>query len=57
MASMAITQMIVHAVQSAISMYVMYVVFDNPYLGSHIATVTILMLVGMEGMLVGKSTR
>lgn len=53
-ASMAITQVFVHAAQTAISMYVMYILFDNPYLGSHITTVTILMLIGMEGMLMGK---
>lgn len=51
--STVMMQMIIHAVQTAISMYVMYIHFDNPYLGDHIPTVTILLLLGMEGMIFG----
>lgn len=47
-------QMIIHAIQTAISMYVMYVYFDNPYMGDHLPTVTILLLLGMEGMIFGE---
>lgn len=55
--STVIMQMIIHAVQTAISMYVMYIYFDNPYIGDHLPTVTILLLLGMEGMIFGKSTK
>lgn len=36
-------------------MYVMYVYFDNPYVGQHLPTMTMLFLIGMEGMILGKS--
>lgn len=38
-------------------MYVMYIHFDNPYLGDHVPTITILLLIGMEGMIFGKLKR
>jgi len=54
--STVIMQMTIHVMQTAISMYVMYVYFDNPYLGDHFLTVLILILIGVEGMIFGKST-
>jgi len=48
-------QMIIHAIQTVISMVVMYWYFDNPYLGDHLPAITILLLLGMEGMIFGKS--
>ncbi|XP_025200629.1 ABC transporter G family member 23-like [Melanaphis sacchari] len=51
--STVIMQMIIHAMQVVISMYVMYIYFDNPYLGDHFPTVLILLLLGMEGMIFG----
>lgn len=51
--STVIMQMIIHAIQTAISMYVMYVYFDNPYIGDHFPTILILILLGMEGMIFG----
>jgi ABC-type multidrug transport system ATPase subunit/ABC-type multidrug transport system permease subunit len=51
--STVIMQMIIHAIQTAISMYVMYIYFDNPYIGDHFPTVLILILLGMEGMIFG----
>ncbi|XP_026813048.1 ABC transporter G family member 23-like [Rhopalosiphum maidis] len=51
--STVIMQMIIHVVQTAISMYVMYIYFDNPYLGDHFPTVLILILLGVEGMIFG----
>jgi ABC-type multidrug transport system permease subunit len=53
MVSTVIIQMMIHAIQTVISMYVMYVHFDNPYLGDHFPTITILLLLGMEGMIFG----
>ncbi|VVC43850.1 Hypothetical protein CINCED_3A015312 [Cinara cedri] len=53
MASSCVMQMTIHAIQTAISMYVMYVHFDNPYNGDHFTTVLILLLIGMEGMIFG----
>lgn len=54
--STVMMQMVIHSIQTAISMYVMYIHFDNPYLGDHFPTVTLLLLIGMEGMIFGKST-
>jgi len=54
--STVIMQMVIHAMQTAISMYVMYIYFDNPYIGDHFPTILILILLGMEGMIFGKST-
>lgn len=54
--STVIMQMTIHVMQMAISMYVMYIYFDNPYLGDHFLTVLILILIGVEGMIFGKST-
>jgi len=54
--STVIMQMTIHVMQTAISMYVMYIYFDNPYLGDHFLTVLILILIGVEGMIFGKST-
>jgi len=51
--STVIMQMVIHAMQTAVSMVVMYCYFDNPYLGDHLPAITILLLLGMEGMIFG----
>ncbi|XP_050542631.1 ABC transporter G family member 20-like [Daktulosphaira vitifoliae] len=51
--STAIMQMIIHTIQTLIAMYVMYIYFDNPYLGGHFVTISLLLLIGMEGMIYG----
>lgn len=48
-------QLVIHIIQTAISTYVTYVHFDNPYLGDHLPVATILILLGMEGMIFGGS--
>lgn len=54
--STVIMQMIIHSMQMFVSMYVMYIYFDNPYVGDHFPTILILLLLGMEGMIFGKLT-
>lgn len=54
LASTIVVQMIIHVIQIAVSMYVNFIHFDNPYLGDHFTTITILLLIGMEGMILGK---
>jgi len=49
-----IIQMIIHTMQMFLSMYVMYIYFDNPYIGDHFPTIVILLLLGFEGMIFGK---
>ncbi|XP_050422557.1 ABC transporter G family member 23-like isoform X2 [Adelges cooleyi] len=51
--STVIIQMAIHGLQTLLAMYVMYIHFDNPYLGSHFPTMLLLMLLGMEGMIFG----
>ncbi|KAL4131486.1 hypothetical protein QTP88_008794 [Uroleucon formosanum] len=51
--STVIMQMIIHSMQMFVSMYVMYIYFDNPYVGDHFPTILILLLLGMEGMIFG----
>lgn len=53
MASIILIQMVVHIMQTALVMVVMYIVFDNPFEGSLITLSSLMFITGVAGMFFG----
>lgn len=53
MASIILIQMVVHIMQTALVMVVMYIVFDNPLEGSLITLSLLMFITGIAGMFFG----
>lgn len=54
MASIAIIQMVVHVIQTALVMIVMFCVFNNPFAGSVITLSSLMIITGISGMFFGE---
>ena len=54
MASIILIQLVVHVVQTALVMTVMYCVFDNPFEGGFVTLCSLMMFTGVSGMFFGK---
>lgn len=53
MTSIAIIQMVVHVIQTALVMIVMFCVFNNPFAGSVITLSSLMIITGISGMFFG----
>lgn len=54
MTSIAIIQMVVHVIQTALVMIVMFCVFNNPFAGSVITLSSLMIITGISGMFFGE---
>ena len=50
-------QLVFHIIQTAVSMYVMYVMYENPMHGNLTVVCTLLLLAGTAGIFYGKELR
>lgn len=50
-------QIILLAIQMSIAMYVLYSVYDSPFIGDPLSTGLLLLLQGISGLAFGKSVR